>query len=284
MGLPGSGSQNDPYRIEGFSISDSDACINITGTTAYIIIQDCILTQTSEGFAFGIYLWNVSNCYVIDCNVDVGYWGVYMYQCEKGRVHDSDIKGNDACIIIQESRNCTVSSNTLHEHQGAGLYFDSCNYSIAQCNVVEGQGISQTGIAAFGPAWYCIIVNNTITGHYGSAVSLEGIGCLVQNNSITQNYIGIYARELSENNTITLNRIEESILCNARDDGSDNIWNSNWYSDYMGVGLYIIPGNAQSIDHTPKPQNVVLLVAIVSIPTAITFLIIAGIFKRYRRS
>ena len=283
MGLPGIGSQNDPFRIEGFSISDTDACINITGTSAFVSIQDCILTDISDSFAFGVSLWNVSNCYVIRCDIDVEYWGVWMYDCQNCGVFNSDIKGNDACIIIEESINCTVSSNALHEHRGAGLYFDECNYSIANDNSVDGQGIGQTGIGAFGAAWYCIIANNTINGHYGSAVTLEGIECLVINNTIIQNGIGIYVHELSENNTITLNRLEESTFDNARDLGSDNIWISNWFSDYMGVGPYTIPGSAQSIDQSPRPQNVALLVSIVSIPTIAALLIIVGLWKRYRK-
>ena len=296
LGLSGNGTQNNPFLIDAYSISDTRTCINITGTSAFVNIQGCVLTpfpdNTSLHGTFGVFLLNVSNCNVIDCEINGGYWSVWMYDCEKCGVYESDIKGNDACIIIVESIHCNVSFNILHEYSGAGLYFQDSNYSIANHNSVEGQCIGRVGIGAWGgsgPAWFCVIANNTITEHREDAIYLEGIGCLVKNNTITNNGFGIDVLDLSRNNTITLNMLSKNSWGNARDNGVDNVWISNWYDDYSGIGPYTIPGDARSIDLSPQPQkpqppNIAVIVSIVAIPLIITSLITVLVWKRYRRN
>ena len=46
--------------------------------------------------------------------------------------------------------------------------------------------------------------------------------------------------------------IENSFYGPVNDDGINNVWDSNRYSDYVGVGAYSIPGIAGSIDSNPS--------------------------------
>jgi len=61
QGWPGSGTENDPYLIEGLNITASIGkdCISITNTDSYFIIRDSYLKQGSANL--GIYLENVSH-------------------------------------------------------------------------------------------------------------------------------------------------------------------------------------------------------------------------------
>jgi len=266
FGMPGNGSLDNPFRIEKFSISATGTAINITGTSDYVIIQDCILTQLTDTDAFGVYLQNVSNCYVIGCDIEVRYWGVYLSDCQN-------------CGVSY----CNISSNPFDVNFGIAIYFESCNYSIANDNFVNGQGTIGTGIVVGNASRWCTTANNTITGVFGSAVYIDAIGCRVSNNTIMQSVYGIYLTESSENNTITLNRFKDNFLRNSLDDGVDNIWNDNWYSDYIGFGPYFIPGTGLSVDHSPQPQNAGLLVTVVLIPTIVSILILIGLWKRFRQ-
>jgi parallel beta-helix repeat protein len=295
LGLPGNGTKDNPFLIDAYSIGETRTCINITVTSAFVNIQRCILTpfpnNASLHGTFGIFLMNVSNCNVIDCEINGGYLSVWMLDCDGCGVRESDIKGDDACIIIRESTHCNVSFNILHEYSGAGLYFHYCNYSIASYNSVEGQGTGRIGIGVWGesdPSWFCVIANNTITEQREDAIHLEGIGCLVINNTITNNDFGIDVQYPSRNNTITLNVLSENSVSNAIDNGVDNLWISNWYDDYSGTGPYTIPGFAQSVDMTPRPRkpqppNIAGIVIIVAIPLITTSLILVLVWKRYRR-
>ncbi|MFW9835586.1 MAG: NosD domain-containing protein [Candidatus Thorarchaeota archaeon] len=296
LGLLGNGTKDNPFLIDAYSISETRTCINITGTSAFVNIQRCILTpfpnNASLHGTFGIFLLNVSNCNVIDCEINGGYWSVWMRDCDRCGIRESDIKGDDACIIIEESTHCNVSFDILYGYTGAGLYFQYCNYSLASYNSVEGQGTGRVGIGVWGesdPAWFCVIANNTITEHREDAIHLEGIGCLVINNTITNNDFGIDVQYPSRNNTISFNVLSENSVSNGIDNGIDNAWISNWYDDYSGIGPYTIPGIARSIDLSPRPQksqslDIAAIFSVVAIPLIITSLILVIVWKLYRRN
>src|SRR5271157_4769099 len=65
--VSGSGQASDPFIIANWSINAATwgegACINIADTTAYFIIKNCFLNDTSNGYYedAGVYLDNVVN-------------------------------------------------------------------------------------------------------------------------------------------------------------------------------------------------------------------------------
>ncbi len=79
--------------------------------------------------------------------------------------------------------------------------------------------------------------------------------CIIANNTITDNNQGFELSSTSENNTIYLNIIAYNDNNNAVDDGTDNKWNSttwgNYWSDYIGTGVYDVLGGGGSIDYHP---------------------------------
>ena len=60
QGFPGSGTQNDPYIIEGYSINGSSGdLISISSTTSYFIIRNNILDGSNVANR-GIFFFNVT--------------------------------------------------------------------------------------------------------------------------------------------------------------------------------------------------------------------------------
>jgi hypothetical protein len=92
----------------------------------------------------------------------------------------------------------------------------------------------------------------------------------------------------SNNNRIYLNRFGYNTEANAWDDGVSNHWDDglfvgNWWKDYDGVGTYLIPGDAQSVDHFPLqwdediPENT-MLIQIILASAAIGIVVILVIY------
>ena len=89
LGLPGAGTKDDPYRIEGLNFqlnaSASYTAIQIYYTDAYFAIRDCSISgyiEYNEGWpdvrGGGISLWNTSNG-LIERNIFSNFsYGVYM--------------------------------------------------------------------------------------------------------------------------------------------------------------------------------------------------------------
>ena len=72
--ISGSGTENDPYIIEGWEIDSNyiaDA-IRITYTSSYFIVRNCLLKNNRHG----VYLQNLSVGSVIDCQIISNEWGI----------------------------------------------------------------------------------------------------------------------------------------------------------------------------------------------------------------
>jgi len=59
QGWPGNGTEQNPFEIEGLSISATECCINMSDTDAFFVVKDCALSAEDfyEGrpFAMGIF-------------------------------------------------------------------------------------------------------------------------------------------------------------------------------------------------------------------------------------
>ena len=66
LGLPGNGSEADPYTFSGYNITSTDLnLVTISNTTQYIEISDNIFVGLSDE-QIGISLYNVSNIKIIN--------------------------------------------------------------------------------------------------------------------------------------------------------------------------------------------------------------------------
>ena len=217
----GSGTQADPYIIEGWAIDASETIgICIWNTTAYFIIRNCLV----ENGGYGVYG---------ERNVGIGVWG------SNGRIENNICLNNRYGIEVYGSNN-TISNNTC-SNNGWGIFGDFVENSILTNNICENNehGISfansenvtiSNNICSNNfhgiEVWWSS--NNTLSGNTCSNNSEEGI-CLQEssyniltNNTCSNNgWYGIYISSGSSNNTLTGNTLLNNPYV---DEGTNNIW------------------------------------------------------------
>ncbi|MHA1685452.1 MAG: right-handed parallel beta-helix repeat-containing protein [Candidatus Heimdallarchaeaceae archaeon] len=163
-GFPGSGTPDDPYRIEGFNITGYKCGISISNTTKYILIQDCYIKGATGG---GIIISHVSAGTVTVAN---------------NIVRDSISIGID---VDYSPRTVIVNNTCLVLGYGIGVGWFS-NGTIIANNYCYKNGIESIGVGSSNDV---IIANNTVTTSY-SFDALTGIYCgFSENITITGNFV-----------------------------------------------------------------------------------------------
>ncbi|MHA1200175.1 MAG: right-handed parallel beta-helix repeat-containing protein [Candidatus Heimdallarchaeaceae archaeon] len=165
-GLPGNGTEEDPYIIEGYHINGTLDAIRITETTKYFVIRNCRL----EAARRNIYINHVEPHTVnISNNVFIRSY-VYVAHCDY----------------------VTIKNNILVEEKSAGISLNDCDNSVVKNNTIDNMG---SGVSIYESS-YCIIRNNTIYSdkYYEINVGIyaDGIGISVIDNNVMNQLYGIY--------------------------------------------------------------------------------------------
>jgi len=254
----GSGTENDPYVIEGWDISaKNDHGIWINNTTAYFIIRNCYVHGGKENY-LGIYFESVKNGRIDNVTSNTNIVGIEFGSSNKNSIENCTIENNQFegirvdYGVSNAVTNCVISNNQI------GILFAG-----ADNNVVAG----------------CVLKNSSDCGVY-FALSDNNVvkGCVIENNND-----GIRLRRNSENNlivnNIVLNNFSGILLdsdhnhvfhnhfkCNTVQAWSrtmTNRWDNgypsggNYWSDYAGADKYQgenqdIPGG-DGIGDSPYP-------------------------------
>ncbi|TFG26449.1 hypothetical protein EU528_14395, partial [Candidatus Thorarchaeota archaeon] len=110
QGWLGNGTEEDPYVIEGLYITNQGPCIEISDTTAHIIIKQCnFSTGVDIDDEMAINLENANNV-IIENNLFFSYHAIYL----------------------RYTTGCVIRNNTMCRR--GGLYIQSSNDSIIQKN------------------------------------------------------------------------------------------------------------------------------------------------------
>lgn len=120
-GFPGSGSPEDPFVIEGFSITNpNDNLINIFDTDAFFVIRDNNLNGFG-GWSAGIYLGNVRNG-IIESNWISGTGqAINLDNSFDNVIIGNFLDSNQAGINFWESRDNTIEGNEITNNEWAGI-------------------------------------------------------------------------------------------------------------------------------------------------------------------
>ena len=102
--------------------------------------------------------------------------------------------------------------------------------------------------------------------------------CIFTQNLFDGNINGIFFSATTFDNVLFSNSFVHSTYRNAWDNGvrntfDDGVGTGNTWGDYLGFGVYIIPGSSGSIDRYPSPgiagilvrSSVILLLAVILI-------------------
>jgi len=154
----------------------------------------------------------------------------------------SDGKG----ILLYNITNCIVENCSIND-KNVGVYVDNSNNTIVRNNLII---TCDTGIF-LSRLERCILSNNSIRKGNTGIQTLHLRFSNLTGNQIVESHTGIGLSVDSKNNTLSMNRIGWCIETNAKDYGSNNTWDGNSWSDWEGIGPYLISGSAGSVDDQP---------------------------------
>ena len=234
-GWPGDGSASAPYVISGYEITPAatEDGITIKLTDVYFIISGCYIHDGKNG----ILLSTVMNGVVTGNNcTNNSYDGIQLIGASDNIIISNNCTSNDlyGVRLYSSSNQNTVSQNNCsNNYDGIYVYSSSVNEIIDNnCSNNTHDGISLTG------SHY-----NNMTGNLASNNTRYAVAV------ISGTYNQIYNNRFFFNNG-TAGSYNPSAGVQARDDGSENVWNTsdkgNFWSDLTGPD-----GNGDGIVDSP---------------------------------
>lgn len=226
--------------------------------TGQIILVNCSDTEIRnsivEGFRRSIEFYYCSNSAVVNGRCS----RIGMLNSNDCRVENFEIEGSSLGIYslgiyLDLSPKAVIRNNTIHGKY-IGIWLFRCSFSTISKNrifEVEHQGIYSHHSDSL------VIEENYVTNCGSSAIYLASSDhSLVINNTLLDNS-GYGIRMSSSNVTIYYNSLSGNAEGNAHDNGTNNQWDDgvgmgNFWGDYVGVGVYNIPGSAGSVDRYPS--------------------------------
>ena len=244
LGLPGSGTKEDPYIIENYEIDVSIAKdgISIEDTTKFFIIRGCEISGALKGISIenvtsGTAIITSNYCYN---NADNG---IDLYLSDGQVISDNRLNENKIGVRFENCSNLVITQNTCNNQRGVGINaFNSHDINITENTFYSSgyEGIMMTNSHSF------VVYKNLFELN-----DMEGI--LV--DSLSADHI-FYHNDFIENNLA-------AATPQAKDHGVNNLWyndvtlEGNYWSDYSGEGPYTIGGSAGSEDLYPlKKPNI----------------------------
>ena len=267
-----------------------------------IVLSNCNDTTITGGMfvncATGVQLAECNNCTLDGINVSDCSWnGINIESCLRVSITNCIVRNClETGIFLSASPLYTIENCTLEDNlDGILPHIYSNNGTIVNCTIIginsdiNGNGINlSTNSTAIGN----IISEN----HIG--IFVYGSHCHVVNNSVVRNGYGIYIGaaytgygETPYANRIYGNEIGWNSLGNAYDRGyfsnewDDGVSIGNSWSDYYGIGYYVIYRDV--VDHYPKllPEDAISLFYIhlgVGVTSSVVIVVILTLFLKRR--
>ncbi|MHA2339117.1 MAG: right-handed parallel beta-helix repeat-containing protein [Candidatus Hodarchaeales archaeon] len=267
-GFSGSGTENDPYILEGLDFLGPMNFITISGTTSHFRIINNSFTSTGDE-SVAISLNSIKN----------------------GIIENNELNNFKTGISLTDSENNLMSNNRIYydslkiDKSQIGILLTDSHFNIINNNFFLRYPFS--AISVFGDNNY--IENNSfienkhgiiISGSYnqikGNIISNSTFGItlthefkFITNNSIKLNLFensnfpytsewGVYLYPKAHNTSILNNNFIGSPQIYAFDNGLNNQFESNYWDDWSGIGSYSVPGLVTNYDLSPSATHNVI--------------------------
>jgi parallel beta-helix repeat protein len=234
----GSGTESDPYIIEGWDIHNSAGnVVEIRNTDAYFVIRQCYLHDSD---AEGVNLLNCRNGTVMNNGISKNYIGVRLESSSFSVVSNNTFDTLTSYAVSNHlSNNNWISNNTCLKCR---IYLDASEH-----NAVVGNNCTNGGIDLY-EACRNVVCNNTCLSDGNHGVYLTGSdGNTICHNDLRNGY-GISLSGLCDLNVI----VENICITNLGygmylSYGNGNIINNNTFNSNRAGGLYITGSSATQI-------------------------------------
>jgi len=261
---------NFSYIIENIANGNSEKGIHLEES-----ISNTISGNNANGNEDGIYLYNADFNTIIENTVNMNdRAGIYLDESDYNDITGNTASGNNNGIGSDSGNNYNIITGNIFTNNNIGIEIYESNN--ANNNTIYGIYIQEESS------------NNTISGNSVNNNNNTGIYLeddsdynVITENTINNNNLGIYLYSNCGNNSIYRNLFLKNGL-HAKDDGTDNTWNSttignywdNWTSPDISPNDGIVDdpytyigGSAGSIDYLPIAEDNAPLIVIDS-PTS----------------
>ncbi|UCE13131.1 MAG: right-handed parallel beta-helix repeat-containing protein [Candidatus Heimdallarchaeota archaeon] len=215
-----------------------------------------------------VFLFNCTNVLIADQTISNTYMGVSAVFCSHLTISNNTLHDNRWGINLHHYTNkTTLINNTGYNNRGDIFLY--LTYDNMVCNNRVGNN-SLYGITLEASE------NTTISNNIVFKTNLHGIHLWgAENNTIAQNIIfdnlkdGIITDELSKYNFVQFNDFSRNNAegSQAVDNGSNNVFAHNYWSDWTGTGTYLIDGTTENQDSSPLTNPYHLLAPVITSPT-----------------
>ena len=228
----GSGTYEDPYVIEGWSIDISDiesdgsgvlmGGIHIGNTMAYLTIRNVLIqgdyspADASQGVGItgnhAILMYFGANVLIENCVLKNTTCGIDIRGMDNVVIRGNTITGNSRGVDIQASSQVIMEDNSVADSQFGNVLLEWISDSTVKNNTVSGSD-EWMGMNLY-DSDNCDLLNNTISNNPNIGLNVGFCrNCRIAGNTFSNNRIGIeiYGEEnvILEENTFTGN--EENI-------------------------------------------------------------------------
>ena len=233
----GSGTEEDPYVIEGWDIIPGEwgRGIWVRGASVHFIIQDCYIHDYYGGGVntAGIYLESCKNATIKD--------NVISACGERGIWIKSDY--ND-----ESSANCSVVGNECSDNSNAGILTSNVHECIFSNNTCYGNPFG----VAIGVSHHSVVSNNTCTDNLHGMLFLFANNSIITENRCSLNTGSGMILDMSNENTLSNNTCLDNLIginlnyATWQGQCDDNIIQSNWIEGNSGYGVLLGAGNTNN--------------------------------------
>jgi parallel beta-helix repeat protein len=210
--------------------------------------------------------------------------------CSSANVSNNSVFDNfdNGILIWNVSKNTVVSNNIIRNNGRHGISVAFANTTTVANNEVFNN--TNDGIHLFGSLNNSVlnnsIYNNLITGISLSPFDDLGISRNSDNNTIDSNVIydnsmGGIEINGGNNNSLISNDFSGN---NAIDDGSDNVFTSNYWSDWSGTDSYAIEGSTENQDLSPLTNPHHITAPRIIAPTTVNITLVGNVVIQWTAS
>ena len=217
-----------------------------------------------------IFLFNCTNVIIADTTLSNSTIGVLNAHCSHLIIRNNTLHDSRWGIFARHTNGSTITNNTGYNNRG------DIQLWLADDNIVNNNTVGNNSLYGIllDTSKNTTISYNTIFKTNSGGIHLWG----AENNTIAQNIIfnnvkdGIMIHESSKENFIKYNDFLGNNVGKpqASDNGTNNIFKDNYWSDWTGTGMYPIDGTKGNQDSSPLKNPYHLSAPVITAPTSTT--------------